>query len=240
MACVNNEKYYSLAPEATSDCPRSIEELDQWLLDQDKTFRGKLYVARSIKWNGNAFIQDGCGPCYLKKRWSLACCKHDMRSSHAFRKQIEDSHRPYFIFTLASNIGSGLPKGGQALVSVARVTKSLAFETMQDYASFLCRQTQDIKLSRLTRQPVGKMYKGWQFGDCHADCKGELGRPNRNHSHSKGNEWESDRDSKGLILFSDHFLIWKDPRIISCVTIRQDRWGRDISPDRLGEVLKNL
>src|SRR5713226_5268356 len=138
MTCENKDKFYSLAPEATSDCPKSIEELERWLLEQDKVFRGKLYVARSIKWNGHAFVQDGCSPCYLEKRWSLACCKHKMRSSQTFREQIQDSHRPYFIFTLASNKGSGLPKGGQALVSVARVTKSLTFKNMQEYASFLC------------------------------------------------------------------------------------------------------
>lgn len=185
-------------------------------------------------------MQDGCGPCYLEKRWSLACCKHDMRSAKAFCKQIQDSDRPYFIFTLASKEGSGLPKGGQALVSVARVIKPFTFKTMQDYASFISRQSQAIKLSRLTRQPADDSYKGWQFGDCHANYRGELGRPNRKHSHSKNSEWDSDIKSEGLILYSDHFLIWEEPKIISCETIRQDRWGRNISPDNIGQHLKSL
>lgn len=241
MACADKDKYYSLKPEATSDCPKSIEELERWLLEQDKAFRGKLYVARSIKWNEHAFVQDGCSPCYLEKRWSLACCKHDMRSSQAFRKQIQDSDGPYFIFTLASNKGFGPPKGGQALVSVARVTKTLTFENMQDYASFLCRQSQAIKLSRLTRQPTDENYKkDWRFGDCHADDKGELGPPDKDHEHSDEKDWTEDRYGNGLILFSDRFLIWEEPKIISRVTIRQDRWGRDISPDTLGKLLKNL
>lgn len=244
MACGNEDKFYSLAPEATSDFPKSIEELVRWLSEQDEAFRGKLYVASSVKWNGYEFVQDGCSPCYLEKRWSLACCKHDMRSSQPFRKQIQDSHRPYFIFTLASNKGFGPPKGGQALVSIARVTES--FKNMQDYARFLCQQSQAIKLSRLTRQPTDenykkdwRFYKGWRFGDCHADDEGEIGPPDKDHEHSGEEDLAKDLDRNGLILFSDNFLIWEEPKIISRETIRQDRWGRDISPDTLGKLLKN-
>jgi len=167
-----------------------------------------------------------------------------MRSNKQFRDQVENSRKrngAYFIFTLASNKGSGLPPGGQALVSIARITQT--FDNMELYAKFLCGQSQAIKLSRLTRQQADDKYKGWQFGDCHADCKGVLGRPNGNHSHSKGDEWKSDIKSdikkKRLILYSDHFLIWEEPKIISRMTIRQDRWGRDISPDTLGELLKS-
>ena len=59
--------------------------------------------------------------------WSLACCKHDMRTARPFRAKAIDLSVPSYVFTLASLD----PDIGQALVSVAQVTEH-CFDTMDE------------------------------------------------------------------------------------------------------------
>jgi len=142
------------------------------------------------------------------------------------------SRLPVFIFTLASvnkRIASG---GNQALVSVAKVKEN--FPLIKDYAQRVIANAA-LRDSRLSRVRLPKTsFLRWGFGDCHADLAGAVGAPNPNHVHS--NSWPKDlRES--TILLSDEFLVWPRPMIVSKRTVFQDRYGHDINPSNLNNLL---
>ncbi len=185
-------EYYSLKMLASSAPPQNFNELEDWLTGKGRqqVWDGKMYVASTICWNSNTreFLQTGCSPNYISGWWSLACCKHDMRTARLFRAKAIDLSVPTYVFTLAS-VHTEI---GQPLVSVAQVTEN-SFETMQEYAQFLLGQ-RDHKLvsSRLTRVDRRRNQLGWRFGDCHADLSGNVGEPNQNHVHHADNSWKTD------------------------------------------------
>ncbi len=200
----------------------NFSELQDWLLRHagGLKWRGKLYVAKSIEWNGKEFRQGGCSPNYQAGWWTLACCKHDMRGSASFR-EIADSDTPIFVFTLARKCPLF---GGQPLVSVAKVSKY--FRTMKEYADFLLK-TQDERLisSRFTGHRRNDGQLGWRFGDCHANLNGKKWKPIIGHVHredKKDATWEGDCQGDHLILLSKHtdFLLWGKPTFVGKHTVR--------------------
>jgi len=220
---------------AVSPAPTNLEKLAQWLAVGQKhlDWDGKIYVASTISWNSTEkeFQQVGCSPNYHSKWWSLACCKHDMRTARPFRNEARDLAIPTYVFTLGRNN----PDIGQPLVSVARVTKS--FETMQEYADFLIRRGHQLSSSRLTRVPEDDGSLGRRFGDCHSDRSGVVGAPNSGHVHRKNGLWREDTDGQHLILVSSEFLVWDSPVFVAKVIQKQSRYGTDISLRNLRQLL---
>ena len=231
--------YYSLSPHATRNNPRKLKQLKEWLARSKKTahWDGKLYVASTIEWdqNENEFRQRGCSPNYLAGWWSLACCKHDMRSGAPFRVDVEDYAVPTYVFTFARK---NPKRGFQALVSVARVTKH--FSTMDDYARFLLgTRNRRLKQSRLTRLARSRDL-GWRFGDCHANEAGKVGKPNPEHRHNGPHQWHRDNDGTHMVLVSKSFLLWKEPVFVARRTIKQSRFGHSVTESNLDELLKEV
>ena len=195
-----------------------------------------MYVARTIywKWDGDEFLQTGCSPNYHAGWWSLACCKHDMREARRFRDEAADPSIPTYVFTLA-RLDRNL---GQPLVSVAQVDEHY-FNTMNDYAKFLLSRGNDALISsRLTRERQEDGLLGWKFGDCHANMAGEVGEPNSDHVHYPNGWWRTDIDGKHLILLSKRFLLWHQPVFVAAKTQKQSRFGADIGPHNLHDLLR--
>lgn len=221
------ESFYSLLKLASPHAPTTLPDLEVWLTNggQSSKWDGKLYVASTIEWSGNEFRQAGCSPNYLAGWWSLACCKHDMRTGQPFQNAAQELSVPTYVFTLASKN----PEVGQALVSVARITR--CFKTMDDYARFLRSCDQDLISSRLTRCPHDDGLLGWRFGDCHLD-----GGPNPGHVHSEC--WQQDVDGRHLILVSNAFVVWDKPIFVRSVVEKRSRYGRNVTPDNFRELLQ--
>jgi hypothetical protein len=228
---------YSLKTLASATAPQNFNGLQQWLARSGKyeTWDGKMYVASTIHWDSRArqFLQTGCSPNYQGGWWSLACCKHDMRTARPFREKAIDLSIPSYVFTL----GSLNPEVGQPLVSVAQVTE-YCFETMENYAKFL-REQQDEALisSRSTRARLDDGLLGWRFGDCHADLSGEVGEPYPGHVHYRDKSWKRDTDGKHMILVSNRFLLWGEPAFVATKMQKQTRYGKDIDSQTLHELL---
>ncbi len=230
--------HYSLKRLATKSPPPDFEQLCNWLSNNGKTEKwdGKLYVASTIKWNVSSqeFRQDGCSPNYHARVWTLACCKHKMRTGRPFQGQVDAYNVPTFVFTISSNANS---EGIQALLSVAKVTR--AFKSMKAYAKHLKRNTR-LSASRLTRQVVGDEQFGWRFGDCHADANGNVGAPCIGHVHRKHFRdkcWKNDNQTGHLILLSDDFILWSKPVFVTRKILGQSCYGTNMTPDKLKEML---
>ena len=229
--------FYSLRTLGSWSVPRNLRELNAWLTEQAKhpDWDGKLYVASTIQWNprANEFQQTGCSPNYHAGWWSLACCKHDMRTARPFRDNAIDLSIPTYVFTL----GKLNPDFGQPLVSVAKVTKH-CFETMNEYAEFL-RTKGDKKLmsSRLTRGSKKDRQLGWHFGDCHADPSGNVGAPCLGHVHRRSRGWYDDVNGKHMILVSDEYFLWRKPVFVAARTQKQSRYGKDINAENLDTLI---
>jgi hypothetical protein len=223
--------HYLLGNLAT--LPGNLSQLQTWL---GTNWVGKIYVASTIIWNGARFLQSGCSPNYMAGWWSLACCKHDMRSGMAFNAALANkSQVPVFIFTLASinkRIASG---GNQALVSVAKITED--FPSMKDYAQRVigCPALRDSRLSGI-RLPKTSFLR-WRFGDCHANLAGRVGAPDGSHVHA--NSWHKDLGAS-TILLSDEFLVWPRPLIVSKRTLGHDKHGHNINPSSLTNLLADV
>jgi hypothetical protein len=232
-----SDEFYSLEKFASKSIPRTIKGLLSWLSAHHESgqWDAKIYVASSIVWNDDPpeFRQTGCSPNFHAGLWSLACCKYPMRGAQPFRGQVKDKTIPTFVFTLASKAPH---EGFQALVSVAKVTG--AFETMEEYARFLLdRGTRKLISSRLTRVRADDGLLGSRFGDCHADRKGIVGTPDKDHVHSGSNAWRNDVNGNHLILVSRTFLLWDRPVFITQRTIGQSRYGQNLTPENLEYVL---
>lgn len=227
--------FYPLAPLATepASAPKSLDELEAWLTENGAhaTWDGKLYVASTIEWNdeANQFRQSGCSPNYYGGGWTLACCKHDMRSGEPFRAAAVDLSIPTYVFTLARKG----PIAGQPLVSVARIDRT--FETMEDYATFLRSCGRTLRASRLTRCHRDDGLLGWRFGDCHANDDGDVGEPDPGHVHHWVEDWKRDTNGEHLILFSEQFILWERPLFAAQQTERQSRFGRNMDSKALRE-----
>ena len=223
--------FYSLRKLASPQAPATFPELAEWLTnpDQSSKWGGKLYVAKTIEWSGSEFRQAGCSPNYLAGWWSLACCKHSMRTGQPFQKAARNLSVPTYVFTL----GRRNPEVAQALVSVARITA--CFKTMDAYANFLLSRDQDLISSRLTRCRQDDGLLGWCFGDCHADTNGLVGEPNPDHVHSEC--WRQDVNGEHLILVSNSFVVWDKPIFVASVVEKQSRYGRNVTPKNFGTLL---
>lgn len=229
---------YSLQDVTPTAAPQDFAALKQWLTKRRKraTWDGKMYVASTIYWDSDAheFRQTGCSPNYQAGWWSLACCKHDMRTARPFRDKAIDLSIPTYVFTLG-RLDAHI---GQPLVSVAQVTEH-SFETMHDYAEFLrMRQDRVLASSRLTRARRNDGLLGWRFGDCHADMSGNVGEPYPRHVHHRDESWERDINSKHMILVSDRFLLWREPKFVAAKTQKRSRYGKDIDPNTMPKLLK--
>ena len=230
---------YSLKDLSPTAAPKDFEGLEQWLSCNGtySNWDGKMYVARTIYWDSgkSQFRQTGCSPNYQAGWWSLACCKHDMRTARPFRAEALDLSIPTYVFTL----GSLDPKLGQSLVSAAQVTEH-SFETMNEYAQFLLKtDDQAFISSRLTRVLQNDGLLGWRFGDCHADKAGEVGEPDAGHVHHDiRKSWEEDNDGKHLILVSNRFLLWREPVFVATETQKQSRYGKNITSASLHDLLR--
>lgn len=229
---------YSLKKLSPTAAPKDFEQLEQWLTTGGSrpNWDGKIYVARTIYWDadGHQFLQTGCSPNYHAGWWSLACCKYDMRQAKSFRDEAIDDSIPTYVFTLARLDR----KLGQPLVSVAQIDK-YHFNTMEEYAQFLVKTgNRALISSRLTRKRQHDGSLGWRFGDCHANMAGEVGEPNPGHVHHPNGWWRPDIYRKHLILVSNRFLVWGQPVFVAAKTQKQSRFGTDIGPDNLPELLK--
>jgi hypothetical protein len=230
-------KFYSLTSCVRSPSPRNLTDLKRWLTKngREPIWDGKIYVARTIFWDAKSaeFRQTGCSPNYQAGWWSLACCKHPMRTAQPFRRKAADLLIPTYIFTLA-RFDSAV---GQALVSVAEVTKH-SFETMEAYAKFLIASGDSSLISsRLTRLRQNDRLLGWRFGDCHSNVAGDVGSPRRGHVHYPNDDWKTDISGKHLILLSSRFLLWPEPVFVATATHKRSRFGRDIGPATLGQLI---
>lgn len=155
---------------------------------------GKIYTAPSIKWHNEGHLeQTGSAPNYLEDTWSLATCKHHMRSRGTFRECFDtDGSEPYvptkpvFVYTVAGKAPHD--DGQNALASVAMVTRG--FETMEGYGKFLqrnypcafeARRTRDADSSGIVRE------RARTIGDCHTDETLDSGKPSNKHQHVASN-----------------------------------------------------
>jgi len=229
--------HYSLTKIATKDQPTSLVELDYWLTQGKAQSRwdGKLYVASTIEWNSvtNEFRQSGCSPNYQCGIWTLACCKHDMRSGEQFQGNAIDLAVPTYVFTLSRKN----TEIGQSLVSVARITAG--FKTMNEYADFLRVQRPKVRSSRFTRTHIDDGLLGWRFGDCHANDNGDVGSPTCGHVHSQS-DWQRDCNGKHMILVSTDYLLWERPAFVARNTEHQSRFGRNMDGAVLREFLQPI
>jgi hypothetical protein len=228
--------FYSLKCCDRAAVPLDFRNLVRWLTKNGchPTWDGKMYVASTIYWDSHAreFRQTGCSPNYRAGWWSLACCKHDMRTARPFRDKAIDLSIPTYVFTLAS-LDRAL---GQPIVSAAQVTQ--CFSTMDDYAEFLRKQRDRALISsRSTRARRNDGLLGWRFGDCHADMSGEVGEPHPLHVHYPNKYWQTDVNGKHMILASDRFLVWEEPVFLVAKTQKQSRYGKDIDSRTLNELL---
>jgi hypothetical protein len=230
---------YSLKTLCRATTPQDFEHLEQWLSwnGRQSSWDGKIYVASTIYWDvdGHEFLQRGCSPNYQAGWWSLACCKHDMRTARPFRDEAIDLSIPTYVFTLARLD----PRMGQPLVSVAQITEH-CFDTMEQYAEFLLKTDDRAFISsRLTRVRRNDGLLGSRFGDCHADMAGEVGEPDPQHvHHDVGKSWKADIDGRHLILVSNRFLLWREPVFVAARTQKQSRYGKNITSDTLEDLLK--
>ena len=232
--------FYSLKKLSRVAAPKDFEQLEWWLTCEGThpNWDGKIYVARTIYWDGDRheFLQTGCSPNYHAGWWSLACCKQDMREARRFRDEATDDSIPTYVFTLASLNR----KLGQPLVSIAQVDEH-HFNDMDEYAQLLLkRRDPELLSSRLTRVRLNDGLLGWRFGDCHADTAGEVGEPNPGHVHHDDREsWKTDIDGKHLILVSDRFLVWPEPVFVAAKTQKQSKYGTNITSDNLRHLIKS-
>jgi len=215
--------------------PSSLDALADWLESRspDGRWSGKIYVASTIEWAEGEFLQSGCSPNYRAGWWSLTCCKHEMRSGGPMRKRLKHPEdESVFIFTLARQD----KQGRQGLVSVAKVTEH--FDDMATYADYL-RATRDraFMSSRLTRTRRNDGELGWRFGDCHADRSGTVGEPHCDHVHYDHDQWKRDSSGEHALLVSDCFLLWRTPQLFARKKLKQSRFGHDIAPQRLSQML---
>jgi hypothetical protein len=235
-----SDEFYSLERWASKSLPKTMEGLRNWLSKHNKTkqWDAKLYVARSIEWNEDPpeFRQTGCSPNFQARLWSLACCKYPMRAAAPFRDQAKDGSIPTFVFTLARKHGSFQP-----LVSIAKLTARLCFETMEEYARFLLKSGKHKLISsRLTRTREKDLSLARRFGDCHADRQGSIGAPSSHHVHAHRDAWKADINGDHLILVSKEFLLWDHPVFATRKTIGQSRYGKNLTPENLTDILTSI
>ena len=229
---------YPLAQFASKAPPRSVTALEQWLAANSPhgNWTGKLYVARSISWNGSAFLQHGCSPNYHAGWWTLTCCKHEMRSASPINHALSDpAGIAVFIFTLTEQDSTG----SQNLVSVAKVTAH--FSAMSAYARHLIRSGDPALISsRLSRNRRNDGLFGWRFGDCHSDRRGKIGAPHVDHEHglNRDHSWDADNATGHTLLMSNRFLVWSRPAFSSTHTLKQSRYGYNIDAGSLRRLLK--
>jgi hypothetical protein len=229
---------YSLKNLSPTAAPKNFDQLERWLTCEEShpNWDGKMYVARTIYWDsdGHEFLQKGCSPNYHAGWWSLACCKYDMRQAKPFRDEATDDSIPTYVFTLASLD----QEVGQPLVSVAQVDEH-HFNSMEEYAQFLLKTGNRAFISsRLTRNRHDDGVLGWRFGDCHADMAGKVGEPNPGHVHHPNEWWRPDIYRKHLILVSNRFLLWHQPAFVAVKTQKQSRFGTDVGPGNLHDLLR--
>jgi hypothetical protein len=234
----NTPEFYPLTQRFRSSAPGNLHRLKRWLTDYGRhpTWDGKMYVASTIYWDEDSseFRQTGCSPNYQAGWWSLACCKHDMRTARPFRDKATDLSIPTYVFTLAKQH----PAVGQALVSVAQVTEH-SFDTMADYAEFLLTGgDRALTSSRLTRVRHDDGLLGWRFGDCHSDKFGHISRPYPEHVHHEEKYWETDINGEHIILASHRFLVWPEPVFVARTTQKQSRFGKDIDLSTLDNLIR--
>jgi hypothetical protein len=227
----NKPPSYPLELLSSQTFPRSLISLLRWLDERSghAPWKGKIYVAKTIHCGGDGshatFAQAGCSPNFQAGWWTLACCKHGMRSARPFKEQLEDGI-PTFIFTLAEK-----GEAGQALVSVAKVTNTR--EDMTGYAKFVVSHGKRFASSRLTREHRDDDLLGWRFGDCHADSRGLEGLPDKDHVHGAEGSARPDRDRRHVILISNDYLLWPTPWFVAKKTLKQSCYGHNIDRESL-------
>jgi hypothetical protein len=229
---------YCLSALGTKPPPNNMFELEEWLSANSPHghWLGKIYVASTISWTGNAFMQKGCSPNYHAGWWTLCCCKHQMRSARPINDALaHPANIAVFIFTLAKQDASR----NQNLVSVAQVTRH--FPDMTAYAQHLLRSRNTALVSsRLSRRRRNDGWLGWRFGDCHSDRSGAIGAPHVDHEHgfNRGHCWAADNAPGHTLLMSDCFLMWPRPTFSSSYTLKDSCYGHNINPSNLRRVLK--
>lgn len=250
-------------PPSVRDSILSLGDLEEWMADrildyskQPSTDSNRFdpgscevrrYIASSIKYSGDelegGLLQTGCSPNYFGELWSLACCKHHMRSTkHKFRNNIfgwdatdDDSmqpKKPLFIFTYSRKSG-----GNQYLASIAMVTRG--FKNMPAYRDFLenSEVSDTARDARLTgvNNPTPTASN---FGDCHHGP--EL--PKQVHPHvgkpsscscarsKKGHAYKQDMNGKHVICVAEpgFWTAWTQPVFETKITKEQNAHGRPL------------
>jgi hypothetical protein len=229
---------YCLSALASNSPPSTVSGLERWLSTNSPrgNWMGKIYVASTISWTGNAFMQKGCSPNYHAGCWTLCCCKHQMRAAHPINDAlVHPADIAVFIFTLAKQDASR----NQNLVSVTKAT--MHFPDMRAYAQHLLRSRNAAFVSsRLSRRRRNDGWLGWRFGDCHSDRSGTIGAPHVDHEHgfNRGHCWAADNTRGHTLLMSDCFLVWPRPMFSSRYALKDSRYGHNINPSNLRQVLK--
>jgi|GEM_PF-2067549 len=234
---IDATSYSLLKTVGARKSPSTLNALESWLTEGglNQQWDGKLYVASTIIWDSDSaqFRQYGCSPNYRGGLWTLACCKHDMRTGKPFRAKALDQSIPTYVFTLAKMD----PRVGQSLVSVARIDDG--FETMDEYSQFLEGQKRVLQAAKLTRTRREDGLFGWRFGDCHADANFQVGRPDCDHVHADEAQWKRDCNGKHMILISTKFIVWDRPVFSVRETEGQSRFGRNMEKGALESFFKN-
>ena len=228
--------WYNLAEASSTPAPKTVTELENllrsWSSSNNDEWLGKLYVASTIWYDEgeSAFLQNGCSPNYRGGLWTLACCKHNMRSAERFKEQVKSGQNSVMILTLSK--ASGLTHQ-QYLVSAAKVTAW--FETMRQYEAHLLQLSTTKLLGEKLSNRRRSTGLGRHFGDCHTDGRGRVANPNKPHVHA--HKAGRDLDGTHLILVSDCFEVWNRPILRVKKTLRQSRYGINISPGNLHQLL---
>lgn len=241
VSCSPAEQLDDPAREAQ---PATVPKLKQWMRDRISRYnrfasggtlnpdqlKGKIYTASSLKWrHDNTIEQTGNAPNYFDGLWTLATCKHYMRSRSTFQNWFSEEGggvfrptKPLFVYTVAEKANHEHTNGRNAVASIAMVTHG--FETVEAYARFLKENgPKEAFTNRRTRRDDSEAVEdiprhAQQVGDCHVTSSCEVGRPTGNHQHVSetgencrcGDPRHSKNDTKrGECPKSDDRPLWK-------------------------------
>lgn len=165
---------------------------------------GLFTVQTSLKFveEEGVFKQRGTAPNYFGDTWSFATCRwmhrgHDAGSGgwnfdQFFTEDPDDDDRLYphqptlFINATGSQHLHG--RSRRPIVSVAFITHG--FWTVDAYTEYLTNNCSERAIShRLTHDTDSRKHE-WaiEFGDCHADSRGNVDEPPEGHDHHSGTE----------------------------------------------------
>jgi hypothetical protein len=226
---------YTVRPPRSTARPRTTKGLKRWITAHagGSNWIGRLYVANTIEWTGTEFRQRGCAPNFATGWWSMACCKHQMRTSRPLNAHL-DKGGTLFVFTLCK-IGKDKR---QYLVSVARASEEDTFHSMRGYARFILDHgSARMIASRMNRSAKASAF-GRVYGDCHADGHAWVGAPPIGHRHRQyqgHSAWKSDNRTGHRIICTREFIVWAEPAFRATSVIKRNH--RNLNVDDLDRFL---